>query len=172
LAFCSSDSIERAGAIAAGPPTATVRRVLRGGDDDSPDVAPACAPADREETMQNDVTAPAVHVGLRCRFCGSFRHRREFVLPDRTTISPCVECYQAHEEALFALAEKVEPGCYDCRRKLSELPSENAHDDVSMCLHWKDGLYQLLCRQCSATYEVKKKDMYADTPYGHRRKLK
>lgn len=41
-----------------------------------------------------------------------------------------------------------------------------------MFLHWKDGVYQVLCRACSDRYERKRLDLYGDTVHGHLKKLK
>ena len=40
-----------------------------------------------------------------------------------------------------------------------------------MFLHWKDGLYQLLCPRCDAENVQKRKDLYGPTRFGWERKL-
>jgi hypothetical protein len=44
--------------------------------------------------------------------------------------------------------------------------------NVGMYLHQKDGVYQILCRSCSDHYVRQRVDLYGDTEFGDRLKLK
>jgi hypothetical protein len=116
--------------------------------------------------------APAVHPRARCRFCGRWRNPNDFILPSALQISPCFDCYRANEEALEVFANQRQPGCWECRKTIGELNRLRPETDGRMCLHRKDGLLQLLCFDCSNKYERQRLDLYGDTPYGERKKLK
>jgi len=107
---------------------------------------------------------------VRCRFCGKGRHPREFIGDPR--VAPCWECYQWHIAALTVLAGQLPPGCQGpCQRTWDQLREETPEENVRMFVHPKDGIYQLLCQECSDAYERKRLDLYAGTPYGWRKKL-
>lgn len=84
----------------------------------------------------------------------------------------CHNCYEAHGKAIRAFAGTVAPECFGCLRTLEQLEGD-ARGDVKFHLHVKDGwFYQLLCGGCSAAYVRKRADLFGDTPYGYRLKLK
>lgn len=115
--------------------------------------------------------APVYQPRFRCRFCGNYQPQGDFILPNDLAISPCLDCHRANEAALAALANKSEPGCWECRKTLSQIAHDTGKADVRMYLHKKDGLFQLLCPRCSDAYERKRLDLYGSTPYGERKKL-
>lgn len=55
---------------------------------------------------------------------------------------------------------------------MAQIAEQTRGDNVRMALHPKDGIWQVLCGTCSDTYEAKRRDLYADTPYGHIKGLK
>lgn len=63
-------------------------------------------------------------------------------------------------------------GCQECGVTFADLESATADGNVSMYMHTKDGIYQVLCRQCSDAYERKRLDLFGGTVYGHLKKLK
>jgi hypothetical protein len=110
-------------------------------------------------------------IKLRCRFCGKFRHPREFV--HDAVVGYCFDCYDWHRHALEMLTTGGFPrGCQVCGRSYDELERLNPRGDVKVTLQPKDGLYQILCQPCTADYERKRLDLYGSTPYGEAKKLK
>jgi hypothetical protein len=114
--------------------------------------------------------APAVFLAT-CRFCSRPRHPHEFI--HDTIVGMCWHCYEAHQDAMRVLLEGGVPtDCAECRLPFDELSRLARSADVRMRLHWKDGLYQFLCRPCSDAYERKRLDQFGNTPYGEMRKLR
>lgn len=70
------------------------------------------------------------------------------------------------------LAGDPPPGCQDCGVTFDALMERAPDGNVGMCLHQKDGVYQILCRTCSDQYVRKRVDLYGDTLFGEKRKLK
>lgn len=104
-------------------------------------------------------------ITVRCNYCS-----RHFAPSELTRFSSevriCQKCRDRHEQAVDALCGKREPECQGCQKSLTDLASAAGADSVPMFVHHKDGIYQLLCRTCSDTYEQKRRDLYANTPYG------
>lgn len=69
------------------------------------------------------------------------------------------------------LAGAPPPGCQACGLTWRELSERTAGQAVTMFLHPKDGILQVLCAKCSDAYERKRLDLYGATPYGLRRRL-
>ena len=106
----------------------------------------------------------------RCRFCGKWRHRVEFLGP--VAVAPCLDCWQWHAAAIRVLAGGTPPGCQVCRMSWDDLRRRTTQGGaVRMFLHPKDGILQVLCPACSDRYERKRLDLYGQTPYGHQKKL-
>jgi len=113
---------------------------------------------------------PILRPRLRCRFCSKWRDPREFVGPP--AVAPCWDCYYWHRAALAVLAGCAPPGCQGpCRRTWEDLRRETAGENVRMWVHPKDGIYQLLCGECSDAYERKRLDLYRATRYGRAKGL-
>jgi hypothetical protein len=106
----------------------------------------------------------------RCRFCSKFRDQREFV--HDSVVGMCWHCREWHLHALNILAGNPPRGCQECGLNYDQLEALSATGDVRVCLHPKDGIWQVLCGPCSDEYERKRLDLYGDTPYGLKRKLK
>jgi len=83
----------------------------------------------------------------------------------------CWQCLEWHRRAVMMLAGKPPPGCQVCGVTFAQLQERAGGGDVRMYLHAKDGIYQVLCRQCSDDYVPKRVDLYGDTAFGHSRKL-
>jgi len=111
-------------------------------------------------------------MGERCHYCSRFRPPSE-VMRIGGVIKMCHRCYEHHANAIKAFGGTAQPECYDCQRKLSEMEDEDGKGNVRMHLHVRDGwFYQLLCGPCSAKYVRKRVDLFGDTPYGDKLKLK
>ncbi len=85
----------------------------------------------------------------------------------------CWRCYERHQKALQILAGNAPPGCQNekCGVTFQQLEERAAGGDVRMYLHFKDGIYQILCPTCSDQYVPKRVDLYGGTAFGHARKL-
>ena len=70
------------------------------------------------------------------------------------------------------LAGAPPKGCQECGVTFATLESSAPDGNVSMYVHQKDAIYQLLCRNCSDAYERKRLDLYGSTVYGHEKRLK
>lgn len=98
----------------------------------------------------------------RCRRCSRFRSPREFVAGP---YGYCLHCYENHRKALAALASGCFEACQECGKTWREVAAGQSGDDIRMEMHLKDGLYQLLCKGCSAAYAAKRLDLYGRTPW-------
>jgi hypothetical protein len=103
-------------------------------------------------------------IAATCRICGHARNPKEFVI--NTTIGYCWQCYERHIRAMDILAGTRGFECGECR-----LNPHEALTDVVMRLYIKDGIYQCLCVPCGDKYEMKQRQMFAGTPYGHAKGL-
>jgi hypothetical protein len=118
---------------------------------------------------------PAVVLLDRCHYCS--KHR----LPgDIHTIGGtqggakiCRHCLEWHHRALRMFCTGKPPeGCQECGITFDQLTELAGGGDIPMYIHVKDGIYQILCRACSDKYERKRLDLYGDTAYGLKKKLK
>lgn len=107
---------------------------------------------------------------MRCRLCSKARDPREFVVDP--IVGFCFVCLEWHRKALDVLAGAIPCGCQECGTGFGELKRRAPGGDLRMYLHPKDGIYQVLCETCSDNYELKRADLYGDTPYGQAKKLK
>ena len=108
----------------------------------------------------------------KCRLCQKWRLPSELVgAPQRGY--HCVECLQWHFHALDVLAGNTPRGCQVCNKTAEELMTTNAAGEtvVRLFCHPKDGIYQLLCAECSTPYALKRADLYGQTAYGKELKL-
>lgn len=64
-------------------------------------------------------------------------------------------------------------GCQGpCGRSFVAIAAGTPGDMVGFTLHWRDGIYQILCASCDAEYVMKRKDLYGDTEFGYKRGVK
>lgn len=117
--------------------------------------------------MSASAGAPAVHTHLRCRFCSRWRLQQDFAIRSIPVISPCIYCLDAHQQTDLINSGQLQPFCYECGGV-----SLTADERVQLVLHRKDGIQQYLCLGCSDAYERKRLDLFGDTPYGYRKRLK
>lgn len=107
----------------------------------------------------------------RCRFCSKFRHPGEFVSGPVKGL--CWKCFETWSDAVQVLmGNGVPKACPECDRTYDEVQFAQGTPDVRWVLHPKDGIAQFLCGACSDGYERKRLDLYGDTPYGLKKKLK
>ena len=121
------------------------------------------------------ILTPAFSLLQRCDYCSKWRLPSEMMrFGADKCMAMCHNCYQRHEKAMQMLsglpAEKW--GCQECGVSAVAI-RERSHDgNCRLYVHWKDGIYEILCRPCSDAYEKKRLDLYGNTPYGWKRKLK
>jgi hypothetical protein len=109
-------------------------------------------------------------VGIRCHYCSKFRHPKEVLrLPGGPIM--CWRCLEWHQKARDALSGHPPPGCQQCGVTFAQLQERAGSGDVSMCIHVKDGIYQVLCRTCSDKYAPKRVDLYGATEFGRALRL-
>lgn len=78
--------------------------------------------------------------------------------------SMCDNCQADHARRIEQFISSAERRCYQCGRSMREVEGDEA-GNITMFVHFKDGVYQLLCPQCSVSYTAKRKDLYGDTPW-------
>lgn len=83
----------------------------------------------------------------------------------------CFQCQDKHNEALEVLAGNPPKGCGECGVTFEDLARRTLGEQVGMFMHWKDGMYQLLCAHCDRKYVERRKDLYGPTRFGWERKL-
>ena len=103
---------------------------------------------------------------VKCNQCSKWRMRGLVAyLPGGAVI--CNYCLDAHVKALNVFATGMPPAeCADCRTSFIHLGADGK-GNIPMYIHSKDGMYQMLCQQCSDAYEQKRRDLYGSTIYGH-----
>jgi len=123
---------------------------------------------------------------VRCHYCSKARPPREVVNFGGVASSAragavardgqmvmCWACYERHCETVRFLGTGEMPkGCMVCGVSMEALRVQSPDGNARLWVHWKDGIYQMLCRGCSDAYEKRRLDLYGDTAYGHLRKLK
>lgn len=131
-----------------------------------------------------------------CRLCGKARSPSDLMyLSVQTGNCPgwglCRECYEWHTQALmFLAAERPPQGCARCHRSLDQIHREALlrvsrqidpvqfstaaleQESRKMWLHALDGVYVLLCRQCTATVEQLHRHRFRGTPYGESKRIR
>lgn len=102
----------------------------------------------------------------RCRLCSKWRHPFE-MCGSSMRGHTCLDCLRWHFHALDVLGGSTPTGCQVCGATADSLKQVQANGDITIRLfcHPKDGIYQLLCTQCSEPYARKRKDIYGDTAY-------
>lgn len=118
------------------------------------------------------MTTAAPVIGVKCHYCSRFRTAKEVMSIGTGGARMCWRCWERHNDALKALAGDVPRGCGECGVTFAALEAAAPGGNVRMFVHFKDGLYQLLCPGCSDRYERKRVDLYGDTAYGWKKKLK
>lgn len=83
----------------------------------------------------------------------------------------CWKCYEGHQDALKLLAGQPPEGCHECGLSFRKLAESAPGGDIKMWVHWKDGIYQVLCKTCSDRYIPKRVDLYGATDFGKSLKL-
>lgn len=105
---------------------------------------------------------------VRCNYCSKHfpasRLIRQF-----NGVRICHNCYEAHNNAVDLIPGGPMPECQECKKTALDLAVEQNTKTPRMVAQWKDGIYQMLCHQCSDKYEHKRRDLYGETEYGHRK---
>jgi hypothetical protein len=111
-------------------------------------------------------SSPQIQIGVRCRRCSKFRHPREFV---GGPYGYCLRCLEKHMAAMKMLEGGVPYACQECGITPMEVCERSGCDDIRMEMHYRDGLYQFLCKPCGDEYARKRLDIYEKTPFALRR---
>lgn len=116
-------------------------------------------------------TPPAIFT-IRCHCCSKQRFAHDIQrLPGNVKI--CRQCWEGHLRALAIInCGGVPAACGECGATYESLEAHAPDGNVFMTLHMKDGIYQFLCLGCSEKYVQKRRDLYGDTPFGHRKGLR
>lgn len=110
-------------------------------------------------------------LAVRCHYCSRHRHPREIHPIGTGGARICSYCLEWHIKAIAMLAGEPPPGCQQCGVTFAFLQDCARSGDLRMYLHAKDGIYQILCRGCSDGYIAKRRDLYAETQFGHSRNI-
>ncbi len=102
---------------------------------------------------------------LRCRLCGKMRHRFDVVGASVRGYT-CRECLEWHFHAMDVLGGAPPRGCQGCGKTPEQLKRSPDDCDVRMYVVPKDGVYQLLCRDCGRQYTRQRRDLYQGTAFG------
>ena len=108
---------------------------------------------------------------VRCHYCSRFRAPGEVLSIGTGGAVMCWHCFQWHERALGVLAGEIPKGCQECGVTFRELQARAGGGDIKMYVHPRDGLYAVLCKQCSDAYVPKRVDLYRATQFGHNLKI-
>lgn len=115
---------------------------------------------------------PAIHANkVRCRFCSRWCSPFEVIGAGNRGYT-CLACIEWHIEELQRLGVTAPAACQECGASWPTLKVLAGGTDVRMYAVPKDGIYQLLCARCKDRYVPKRIDLYGDTEYGAKLKLK
>lgn len=78
----------------------------------------------------------------------------------------CDYCLEWHYHGLEVLGGQLPSGCQKCGTPWAILRDREPSDEVRMYVVPKDGIYQVLCRECLPQYTIKRPDLYKGTKYG------
>ena len=109
-------------------------------------------------------------IGVKCHYCSRTVPLWQAMSFGESMVR-CAQCQEKHLAALDALAGNPPPGCGECGVTFEVLAERTRGAEVGMFLHWKDGMYQLLCAACDRKYVEARKDLYGPTRFGRDRKL-
>jgi predicted CXXCH cytochrome family protein len=118
--------------------------------------------------------SPSLLIGRKCPYCTHFRSLHDLMPFAGTEI--CQSCYRAHLAALEALSNSAPPKeCSECHLTYQQLRDRAGLDDnqpATMDCHNENGVYRFLCRICSRKYVIARRELYGDTEFGHKLRLK
>lgn len=123
--------------------------------------------------MEGEKVRGLAYVGVRCQYCDKSRHPAEVNrLPGGVMM--CFNCAQWHRHAMEILAGAIPRGCQGCGAtffSMANATNRPRDNNILMRLVVKDGIYQVLCEPCAASYRVKRKEFYRGTLFGDRLKI-
>lgn len=112
---------------------------------------------------------PVLIFGKRCKLCSKYIDPRELIGDVRSGYL-CWACLERHNRALDLIAANPPRGCQECGVTFEKLKETNP--EPRMMLHYRDNILEVLCFACSEKYIPKRKDLYAETEFGHLRNLR
>jgi hypothetical protein len=107
---------------------------------------------------------------VRCHFCS--RWKLEWDIhhlggADNPAQFICDQCLDWHNRALEFLAGKgVPPGCQECGLTADVLRDREPGATWRLYVVPRDGVLQVLCRDCKGAYVAKRADLYRGTAFG------
>jgi len=120
-------------------------------------------------------------VAETCHYCQKARNPVD-IIPLPGGIKICQDCYQQHQAGVLAMSGlKAEgdgtfssvapppPECSECHLSVEELRARG--HGLTMAVHFENGIYRVMCMQCSDLYVTKRRDIYGPTEYGFHNKL-
>ena len=116
-----------------------------------------------------------------CHYCRRARNPVDIInLP--SGIKMCHGCYERHQVAVramsglramgdgtFSTVAPPPPECSECGLSYQELQSRG--HGSTMAVHFENGLYRMMCMDCSEVYITKRRDLYGSTQFGWFKKL-
>lgn len=107
-------------------------------------------------------------IAVRCNYCS--RELPEFRVHRITNHQViCEYCLEWHFHALDFLGGEGQPkGCQECGATWEQIQLAETEPGVAgrVFVVPKDGIYQMLCRGCTAPYVGKRSDLYRGTEFG------
>lgn len=103
-----------------------------------------------------------ISIATRCRSCG--RQLRPSSVRRFGYASICESCLESIEARLDEFLSRNPDRCDECGRLIRDMECD-ATGNIFMFVHMKDGVFQILCDQCSVSYAVSRKDIYGGAPW-------
>jgi len=110
---------------------------------------------------QQRMASPII-ISVQCFYCSKWFPESQL----RTigeSVKMCEACQHKHMKNML----EFEPPPY-CQSCLTTTQALAARGDDRLAVHYKDGIYQVLCMACDAVYVQQRKDLYARTEFGYK----
>lgn len=107
----------------------------------------------------------------RCHYCSKQKSPKDIITMSGGA-KICTRCWHWHHHALDVLAGDPPRGCQECHVDYDVLERRSIDGNVRMSVIALDGIYAVVCPSCGDKIVRKRVDLFGDTEYGHKLKLK
>jgi hypothetical protein len=106
-----------------------------------------------------------------CHYCSQHRLESEVIripLEAGLSVVQCHYCFTKQQQAIAKWNDEPRFCCDECGVDLRPVEKNISRNDIKAYWEPKDGTWALMCEACSKPYEIKRRDLFRETPYGYR----